>query len=73
MIVILVLGCLGVKNYQKVYTKHDIDVKMGQLHGGKRAKEFWQGPPPLFGQCPKERRFFLYEVFPNVGDRCDLL
>ena len=30
----------GANNYQKAYTKHYIDVKMGQLHGGKSAKEF---------------------------------
>ena len=32
----------------------------GQLHGGKRANKFGQGPPPpsLFGQCPKENILF---------------
>ena len=27
-------------------------------HGEKRVKKFGQGPPPLFGQCPKEIDFF---------------
>ena len=58
----------GVNNYQKAYTKHYIDVKMGQLYGGKSAKEFRS--PPFSGE---RKRFFLCEVFPNVGDHCDLL
>ena len=31
---------------------------------GKRVKKFGQGPPPLFGQCPKEINF-LCEVVPK--------
>ena len=38
----------------------------GQLHGGKRAKKFRQGPLPLFGQCRKKTYFFS-EGFPFKG------
>ena len=38
----------------------------GQLHGGKKAKKFGQGPPPPTFRAMLERKgFFLCEVFPN--------
>ena len=42
---------------------------MGQLHGGKRANKFEQGPPPSpsFRAMPERKRFYLCDVFPKSG------
>ena len=38
----------------------------GQLHGGKKAKKFGQGPPPpTFRAMLQRKGCFLCEVFPN--------
>ena len=39
-------------------------------HGGKKGKKNRARPPPLFGQCPKEIHFLLWEVFPNKRNAC---
>ena len=58
VIIILVLLVILVLKMTKKYTIH-ITWYWCQLHGGKRAKKFGQGPPPLFGQCLKEKFFYV--------------
>jgi hypothetical protein len=50
----------GVKNDQKVSNNMILMSKYKGKHGGKKGQKIraWVGPPPTFGQCPKENVFF---------------
>ena len=43
---------------QKVSHNMILISKYKGQHGGKKGKQIWARPPPLFGQCPKENVFF---------------
>ena len=69
MIIILLLLMILVLKITKKYTHNMILMSRskGQLHGGKRAKNFGQGPSPPFRALPRKKSFFLCDVFPK-GD-----
>jgi len=62
--IVIILLILVLKMTKK-YTHNMILMSRykGQLHGGKRVKEFRQGFPPPFRAVP-ERKKFLQEMFP---------
>ena len=53
----------GVKNHQKVSHNMILTSRYkGQLHGGKRVKQFGQGSPPPspFRAMPERKQFFSW-------------
>ena len=66
-VIIVLLSMIVVLKMTKKYTHNMILMSRykGQLHGGKRANKFGQGPPPPpFRAMPERKHSFLQEVAP---------